>query len=290
MGDYFQGGGYVSSKGNSYGSRAEAYDARDTYDDGYAFTSDKTGSQIAGAASVAGGLGKAITSLMFGNRQMKMQKKMTGIQHQQTRDQYKGQMKDSSVSEMGSMREYSRGSQDARAQLAAQGLGSSSAMNQNDEDMKFNRDLKINAIQRQRALATGGMAAQEKIWDLQQKMEKAARTEALISAGIDTAVSMAGAVSDQRLKRNFGPVDAAEVLEKLDNLPLTTWTYEWEKDDVRHMGPMAQDFHKMFGLGQPIADRPASIAYVDLFGVMLASIKSLSAKVQTLERIVKLRK
>ena len=32
-------------------------------------------------------------------------------------------------------------------------------------------------------------------------------------------------------------------------MPITSWSYKAEKPSVRHIGPMAQDFYKAFGLG-----------------------------------------
>lgn len=272
-------GGYFGGSGAYYGSYDDAYNNRDTYDRGYLFTSDKTGGEIGSAASAVGSFGSMLTGLFFGNQQLKMQHRMENIQHQQIRDQFKDRMKDSSLGEMGALRQFQRGTPDAMAQLAAQGQGNSSAANQAKADMDYALQARLSSIQRERALAVGGMKAQEEIWKLQRKMERSQRTAAMISAGIDTAVSLAKVASDQRIKKNFGTVDAQDILAKLESLPVTTWTYEWERDDVKHMGPMAQDFHRIFGLGEPIKGRPASIAHVDLFGVMLASIKALSSQV-----------
>ena len=40
----------------------------------------------------------------------------------------------------------------------------------------------------------------------------------------------------------------APCLAKLDALPVTEWSYQWESPSVRHIGPMAQDFHAAFSL------------------------------------------
>jgi hypothetical protein len=269
--------GSYSAVNNNFGGSG------DTYDDGYLFTSDKTGSQIAGVAGAAGGLGTAITGLFFGNQQAKMQHQMEDIQHQQIRNQFKDRMKTSSEGQIGTLRSYSRELPDMMAYLSAQGQGDSSASKLVKDDADYGLKLRLDSIQRERALAIGGMKAQEQVWQLQRKMERSQRNAAMISAGISTATSLASIASDQRIKKNFGPVDVQNVLEKLDALPIATWTYGWERDNVKHMGPMAQDFHRIFGLGEPIADRPAAIAYVDLFGVLLSAVKALSLKVKELE-------
>ena len=46
------------------------------------------------------------------------------------------------------------------------------------------------------------------------------------------------------------------------------------------MGPMAQDFHRAFGLG----DRDTEIVTIDADGVALAAIQGLNAKVEQLDQ------
>jgi len=77
--------------------------------------------------------------------------------------------------------------------------------------------------------------------------------------------------SDREAKKEFAPVDETEILEKVTALPLTTWVFKSDGEAVRHIGPMAQDFHAAFGLGG--SDR--HIATVDADGVALAAIQGL---------------
>ena len=53
--------------------------------------------------------------------------------------------------------------------------------------------------------------------------------------------------SDRNAKENFAPVDPRGVLAKVSSLPITEWNFK-TSTDVRHIGPMAQDFHAAFGL------------------------------------------
>jgi hypothetical protein len=76
--------------------------------------------------------------------------------------------------------------------------------------------------------------------------------------------------SDRALKENFEPVDGEEILQKIGNLPITTWNYRKE-GHVRHLGPMAQDFAAAFHLG----DSDKSISTVDEGGVAIAGVKAL---------------
>ncbi len=59
-------------------------------------------------------------------------------------------------------------------------------------------------------------------------------------------------------------------------MPLSTWNYKAQDDSIRHMGPMAQDFHAAFGLG--VSDK--LIDTIDPDGVALAAIQGLNALVQ----------
>jgi hypothetical protein len=74
-------------------------------------------------------------------------------------------------------------------------------------------------------------------------------------------------------------VDGAEVLEKLAELPISTWNYKDDDPSVRHMGPMAQDFHAAFGLG----DDDRVINMVDASGVAMVAIQALYRRIQALE-------
>jgi len=77
--------------------------------------------------------------------------------------------------------------------------------------------------------------------------------------------------SDKNSKENFTKVDGAEILEKIENLPITEWNYKSQGDDVRHIGPTAQDFQSAFGVGSD----DKSISTVDPSGIALAAIKEL---------------
>jgi hypothetical protein len=55
------------------------------------------------------------------------------------------------------------------------------------------------------------------------------------------------AISDRNAKKNFQPIDAKTVLDKLAAIPIEQWNYKWEQDsDVPNIGPMAQDFKHAF--------------------------------------------
>ncbi|MFN3409175.1 MAG: tail fiber domain-containing protein [Limisphaerales bacterium] len=86
--------------------------------------------------------------------------------------------------------------------------------------------------------------------------------------------------SDRNVKADFRPVNPAQVLDKVLALPLQEWIYQADPKRSRHLGPMAQDFHAAFGLGQD----DTSIATVDADGVALAAIQGLNQKVESREQ------
>lgn len=84
--------------------------------------------------------------------------------------------------------------------------------------------------------------------------------------------------SDRNAKQDFKQVDAVAVLKKLTALPISTWAYT-NGPSVRHIGPVAQDFHAAFRFG----DSDKHIATVDADGVAFAAIQGLHQMVQEKE-------
>lgn len=82
--------------------------------------------------------------------------------------------------------------------------------------------------------------------------------------------------SDAAVKQDIAPLDVQQVLEAVGRLPINEWSYRADPQ-VRHVGPMAQDFQSAFGLGAD--DR--HIAMVDADGVALAAIQALKQLVST---------
>ena len=89
-------------------------------------------------------------------------------------------------------------------------------------------------------------------------------------------------VSDRNLKHDIEPIDEQAVLERVARMPISSWSYKTDDSSVRHLGPMAQDFHAAFGLGS--TDR----AYdpIDAHGVELAAIKALYERMQTQGQLI----
>lgn len=103
----------------------------------------------------------------------------------------------------------------------------------------------------------------------------------LISTSAGGCLTLGGSwtnCSDVNQKENFRPVDADALLDKLAKLPITEWNYKTEGSAVRHIGPMAQDLHAAFGVGQD----ERHISTIDADGVALAAIQALHKQNQDL--------
>ena len=83
--------------------------------------------------------------------------------------------------------------------------------------------------------------------------------------------------SSRTVKENITPVDGPSILETVEALPVSEWSYENDDDGVRHMGPMAEDFYEAFGLGGD----DKHIASLDTAGVALAAVKGLAERLET---------
>jgi hypothetical protein len=81
--------------------------------------------------------------------------------------------------------------------------------------------------------------------------------------------------SDRQVKSGFADLEARDVLERVAGLPIRTWHYT-NDPTVRHIGPVAQDFHAAFGVGPD----DKHIATVDADGVALAAIQGLNHKLE----------
>src|SRR5205814_4720091 len=50
--------------------------------------------------------------------------------------------------------------------------------------------------------------------------------------------------SDRNLKTAFASISPAQVLQNLLSLPVQSWQYKSDSAGSRHIGPVAQDFHR----------------------------------------------
>lgn len=77
--------------------------------------------------------------------------------------------------------------------------------------------------------------------------------------------------SSKTLKNNIVPVDPQSVLERVLELPINEWSYNAE-GEVRHIGPMSEDFYEIFRLG----GTDKGLSSVDPAGVALAAIQGMN--------------
>jgi hypothetical protein len=112
--------------------------------------------------------------------------------------------------------------------------------------------------------------------------------EIFTSANLSTGVILSAgggawaSVSDRAVKSNVQPVDAREALTKVLKLPISTWNYNAQDESIRHIGPMAQDFHAAFGVGED----DKHITAIDADGVALAAIQGLHQLILDKEQVI----
>lgn len=80
--------------------------------------------------------------------------------------------------------------------------------------------------------------------------------------------------SDRGRKENFLPLDGESLLGRIRDLPVSTWNYIAQGREIRHIGPMAQDWNRAFGFN---ADT-LTINSGDFDGVNLAAVQALEAR------------
>ena len=90
------------------------------------------------------------------------------------------------------------------------------------------------------------------------------------------------------MKHGLKKLDGKKVLAKLAAMPVYQWQPKGQNAHVKHVGPMAQDFMKAFGVG----DDDKMIGMQDADGVALAAIQGLNqivkakdAKIAALEKV-----
>ncbi len=100
----------------------------------------------------------------------------------------------------------------------------------------------------------------------------------LISTSTGAYLSLSGIwnlISDRDRKEKFEELDGQEILDRIVALPVTQWQYKGDATRAKHIGPTAQDFRAVFGLGE--SDR--HIASTDMAGVSLRGIQELHRKI-----------
>lgn len=100
----------------------------------------------------------------------------------------------------------------------------------------------------------------------------AANTGVTMAAGGGSFTSL----SDRRVKTAIEAIDSGAILDRVVDLPISTWSYIAQGTGIRHIGPMAQDFMAAFEVGET----DTGITTIDADGVALAAIQGLNAKLE----------
>jgi hypothetical protein len=98
---------------------------------------------------------------------------------------------------------------------------------------------------------------------------------------------------DSLNKEDFREVDRRELLEQLAALRVRNYKMRDQDDGTRHIGPVAQDFHAAFGVGE----NNTSINMADADGVLFAAVQALyeqnlaqQAEIEALKAALKVRR
>ncbi len=86
--------------------------------------------------------------------------------------------------------------------------------------------------------------------------------------------------SYKKLKENFQNVNKLKILEGIAELEITSWNYIREGKDVKHIGPMSEDFYQVFHVGND----DKSISTIDPAGIALVGVQELYKMVIELQK------
>jgi hypothetical protein len=109
------------------------------------------------------------------------------------------------------------------------------------------------------------------------------------SPGTSTGVQLSaggtswGSLSDRNVKENFAVVNSQWLLDQLATMPIQTWNLKSQAADMRHIGPVAQDFNSLLSPLFGTVEDPLRINNMDAVGVSLAAIQGLYAQNQSLK-------
>lgn len=94
--------------------------------------------------------------------------------------------------------------------------------------------------------------------------------------GLASGIAKVGKVfgfSSRDFKDVIEAVSPEKALEGIASTPITKWVYKGE--DTEHIGPMAEDFQKAFGVGDG-----RTIDFIDAIGVLFAAVQALDGKLK----------
>lgn len=128
---------------------------------------------------------------------------------------------------------------------------------------------------------TGAYGTAQNAWNMNQQYDP---WNQAIQLGGSLGAAGITAASDIRVKKDIDNISANEILSALNDVDVYRWRYKEEPEtNAQHIGPMAQGFNRVF-------ETPGGENTIDLIsvcGVLLASVKALSKKVEELENASK---
>lgn len=86
--------------------------------------------------------------------------------------------------------------------------------------------------------------------------------------------------SDRSLKEDFSVLDKSDILSRINQLDITRWKYIGTIIPEYHIGPIAQDFYRLFKVGTD----SCSISTIDPAGVALGGIQQLSKELDVMKK------
>lgn len=130
----------------------------------------------------------------------------------------------------------------------------------------------------------GGLVGQK----YQADMSRYQADQAMAGSTMATLGGLGGAMimkCSQEWKNSHGILTLDGIAEKVVRLPIHRWSYmpgvqaPGCEPDKMHIGPMAEDFHEAFGLGDD-----KTIHVIDAFGICLAALKAALLRLEVVER------
>ena len=102
-------------------------------------------------------------------------------------------------------------------------------------------------------------------------------TSSNLLSGVELAANGSGwnMLSDKNIKRNFKTLNDRKIMSKLARLDISSWNYIGYTD--QHIGPMAQDFYRLFDIGE----NQRHINMIDMDGIVLYGISSVNKNLKS---------
>lgn len=128
-----------------------------------------------------------------------------------------------------------------------------------------------------------GLVGQQYQQQMQQhQMQQQQNMQAMGTIGSLGAAMIMKCTEDA--KQIEGNLDAAVAARVVANLPLMVWRYKPGEapEAERHVGPMAEHFHALTGLGQP-----KTISVIDIIGILTGALQSALHRIDVLEHRIK---